>query len=423
MNKINENDEITIVDILKFFIKYRKIILFTATLFFILGVVYVISKPKTYVAESGLLIIDTKPQVNFEPKIQLKDLSEYLQNFDDKKKTVSEIIKSPMVLNEVLNKAFEHGLIKEKNLKQQKSLSKKIDLIQVGNILRIQVKMSTPEQSKFFADEIAKITVEKSSFLVTDYISQNILKQKLVEVKQEYENSVKKYNHFLQNNKILELTTKINQLQNMYDYYKTNIVQIEKDIWQAKNLKEQLKSGGVTNVGELADSLALLKFKSSVFSSGDDLPLKLEINQYTNTKLDKDSVIKEIDSIISILEERKKDFEEELKSQSYETQIQKLRSELEIEKKRENDLIKERDLNWESLVALERKLKEIEIGNGITEKVLVKVAYLSVLPEAPESGKNKFIVLIFTIFGLFLGILIGSLKESYSKIVSLKEFL
>lgn len=406
-------DEITIVDVLKFFIRHQSTILFTTIIFFIFGIIYIILKPKTYIAESGLLIIDTKPEVSFEPKIQIKDLSEYLQSFDSKKKTVSELIKSPIVLNDVLNKAFEQGLIEEKSLRQQKALYSKIEIFQTGNVLKIQVKMSKPQQAKFFADEIAKITVEKSKFLVVNNISQDILKQKLEAAKQEYENSFKKYNYFLQNNKILELTTKITQLQKMYNYYKDNLIQIEQNIWKARNLKEQLQSGSITNVGELADSLALLKFKSSIFSEESELPLKLEINQYNNTKLDKDSVVKEIDSIISILEERKKDFEEQLNSQNYEKQIQKLQSELEKEKKREKDLIKDRDLNWESLVALERKIKEIEISDGIVENVLVKIAYLSELPKSPDNGKEKIIVLVSTVFGLFSGILIGGFQEIY----------
>ncbi len=422
MNNVNfeEKEEITVVDILKFLIKNSPTILIMTTSFFILGILYAVLKPKTYVGESGLLIVDTKPEVSLEPKIQMKELTEYLKNLENKKQGISELIKSPMILNEVINEALKQGIIKEEELKRYKiSLKKKIEISQAGNIVKIKVRISDPQQAKFFADEIAKKIVEKSSFFVTDNISIEVLKQKLIESRREYENSVRRYNEFLKNNKILDLTKKIDQLQEMYDYYKNNIVEIEKNIWQAKNLKEQLKSGGITNIGELADSLALLKFKSSIFSRGSDLPLKLEINQSNNVKLDKidvDSVVKEIDTIISILEERKKEFEEELSSKNYEKQIQQLRSELDKEKNREKDLIKDKDLNWESVVTLERKIKEVEISNGIAENILVKIAYLSDLPDAPENGKGKLIVLVFTILGVFLGILISGFREIYIKI-------
>ena len=73
---------------------------------------------------------------------------------------------------------------------------------------------------------------------------------------------------------------------------------------------------------------------------------------------------------------------------------------------------------WETLISLERKKEELNIKNGIKEEI-AKVAYLSILPDYPNSGNRRIIVVLFCCLGLFLGIIISVLKEAYDKIKSL----
>jgi 5'-deoxynucleotidase YfbR-like HD superfamily hydrolase len=248
-------------------------------------------------------------------------------------------------------------------------------------------------------------------------IQKENIDEEIKNARQKYNDAVTKYNQFVNNNRILELSTKIDQLTQMYNYYKNRITEIEKYLWQTKSLKEQIEHGGVTSVGEFADMLAVLKFKSSIFAGSSELPLKLEVAQVGTQKVDKTNiseVVKEIDGIISILEKRKKEFEEELQTKKYEEQIRQLQADLEKENVRQKELVKNRDLLWETLVSLERKKEELVIRNGVKEEI-TKVAYLSVLPEYPESGKRKIIVLISCCLGILFGILLAAVKEVYVK--------
>lgn len=422
MNQITNEEEISLLEILQFFIRNKNFIFITTTVCFIIGITISLLKKSYYVAESGIIVTAVKSEVVFEPKIQIKEMEgSFAQQIEDRKKTIASLIKSPAVLSDVLSKLEQSNIVVQKKEKLNlETLLTAVDTEITGQIIKVKVKTTDAVQSKFLADEIVKTTIEKLRLYVTEEVSKETLEEKLKKARQEYIIATKKYNDFIQNNKILELSKKIEQLEAMYNYYKTNIISIEKNIWQAKNLKEQLQHGGVTSTGELADALALIKFKSSIFAGSSDLPLKLELtNNVSNerlSKVDVNNVVKEIDDIISILERRKKEFEQELETKNYEKQIQQLRTELEKEKNREKDLAKDKDLAWDSVLSLERKVKEIEIGEGLTENVYAKIAYLSCIPEKPES-KGKIVILIVSfLMGIFLGIVFGIVKEIYYKL-------
>jgi len=412
-------EEISLADIIKFFIRNKNIIFVCFIISLFIGIIFALLQKKVYTAEAALLIVSSKPEITFEPKIQDKEYFE-ANLIEDRKKTIAEFVKSPVVLAEVLSKAEQQGVIKKDELKLQDLISvesKVIDVNTKGSVIKVKVTLPDKQQAKFFADEIVKTTVEKSSMLFASIQKENI-DEEIKNARQKYNDAVTKYNQFVNNNRILELSTKIDQLTQMYNYYKNRITEIEKYLWQTKSLKEQIEHGGVTSVGEFADMLALLKFKSSIFAGPSELPLKLEVAQVGTQKVDKTNiseVVKEIDGIISILEKRKKEFEEELQTKNYEEQIRQLQAELEKENVRQKELVKNRDLLWETLVSLERKKEELVIRNGVKEEI-TKVAYLSVLPEYPEGGKRKVIVLISCCLGTLFGILLSAVKEVYVKV-------
>ncbi|GEM_PF-2340812 len=412
-------EEISLVDIIRFFLRNKSVIFGFTVIFLFIGIIFSLLQKKVYTAEAGILIVSRKQEITFEPKIQDKD---YIEDeiLEQRKKTITEIIKTPFILTDILLKAEQQGVIKKGKIKLNDLLDKKSKIINVklyDSLIKVRVSLPDKYQAKFFADEIVLATVDKSLSLLVSIQKESIDKE-LKNVRQKYNEAVIKYNQFVNNNKILELSTKIDQLSKIYNYYKDNITEIEKHLWQAKNLKEQVESGGLTSVGEFADTLAILRFKSTIFAGSSELPLKFEIRQIDTQNVNKTNiseVVKEINSIISILEKRKKEFEEELKTKNYEQQIRQLQTELEKEKIRQKELLKNRDLLWETLTTLERKKEELNIKNGIKEEI-AKVAYLSVLPERPEGGKRKIIVLVSTCLGIMIGIFYSFLKEAYDKV-------
>ncbi len=174
MNNTNINnmdDEINLVDILKFFLKNFKTISIFTFLFLLIAVIlfFRISPPKAYyTAESAIIVLGTKSDVSIAKKEELFDVIKsladiYPPRLEDRKRTVTAIVKSPLIISLVLEQAKE--LLKKKNLKitLENFISEKSDLLriqQIGEIIKINIKFSDKELAKFFADEIAKITVE-----------------------------------------------------------------------------------------------------------------------------------------------------------------------------------------------------------------------------------------------------------------------
>lgn len=411
-----EEKDIDILDIIRFLIRNRKIIVSTTLVSFFLGVIFALLQKKTYTVEAAIMVLGIKPIVNLEPKIQIKDLGDnFFQQYEERKKTVVELLNSPFIISEVIEKLQQKGLIKSGEFTVKDFTARKTLTVETkGEIIKVKVKLSNKNLAKSFADEMVQTVTEKMYSLTTYHISRETLTNKLQETKKEYQKAQQRYNYFVQNNRIMEIEKKINQLKEIYSYYIANITNIEKIIWDAKGLKEQIQKSEVSSVGEFANALALLKFKSSVFIKGESPLLNIEVKESSKDMLrfqDTKSAVKEIDGIIEILERQKNNYEQKLKEEKYEQQIQELQKELEKEKDKEKELLKDKELLWESILTLERKQKELDIVNGISENIPVKIAYLSNLPEKPDDGKRKLIVGLYTLIGFSLGVGIGLLKE------------
>lgn len=413
-----QEKDISIIDIIKFLIKNKKIILLSTLIFFFLGIIVALLQKRTYTAEAAIMLLGIKPIVNLEPKIQIKELGDsFFQQFEERKKTVVEFLKSPFVISEVIQKLQNKGLIKPKEFTAKDFLSsEKILIVEPkGEIIKIKVRLADKNLAKNFADEIVLTVVDKIVSFTSYSFSKDLLENKLETTRKEYQKAQQRYNFFIQNNRIMEIEKKISQLKDMYNYYITNITNIEKVIWDAKGLKEQIQKSEASSVGEFANALALLKFKSSVFIKGELPLLNIEVKESNKDILkfqDTKSAVKEIDEIIKILENQKEEYEKKLKEEKYEQQIQQLQKELEKEKNKEKELIKDKELLWESILTLERKQKELDITNGMSESIPIKIAYLSELPEKPDDGKRKLTVILFTFIGITLGIIVGLLKEA-----------
>ncbi len=416
-----DEEEISIADIVNFFYKYaRFIIIFSVTVTLFTFVLLLTLSKKLYIAESGLIVLGTKPEVTFEPKIQIKEVSEsIIQRFEDRKKSIQELIKTPTVIEPVISKAVELNLINKNEFTYLDFVNGNIvEVKPAGEFIKIKATMKTPELAQFFANEIAKSAVYQVNNLFFYDIPKQILDAKLLEVRQKYTEAVKKYTEYIQTNPVMELLREKTRLQSLYNYYNESINSIERNIWTAKNLKEQLQKGSVSTVGELGNAIALLRYNASIFAGDSELPFKFEFSSQDTTKITGaqiNSAVEDIDNIISILQKRKSEFEKELKEQRFEQKIQELETKIEKEKVKERELVKTRDLAWEAMVALERKKEELDISEGITENILVKIAYLSELPLVP---KRRYILrntMISLVLSFMVSTVLCLLKEGYEK--------
>jgi len=106
----NYEEEINLLDILKFFVKHLKLILVITLIVSILGVVkYFLSLyKKYYTIESGIVILWPEYEILLDSrtKLQLRDIGElFFQQFENRKKSIQELILSPSVVIPVIKKS------------------------------------------------------------------------------------------------------------------------------------------------------------------------------------------------------------------------------------------------------------------------------------------------------------------------------
>ncbi len=172
----NYDEEINLVDILKFFFRHKNLIIFFTLFFLIASIVLnltIFNKEtyKYYLAESALIVLGTKPDIMIEQKLGVlgvKELADvYPPRIEDRKKTIVELIKSPLIISSVLNKIknsdFDKKATKDYTIEDFVSpKSKIIEVKQIGEIIKLRVRLTDRNLAKFFADEIVKETVDFS---------------------------------------------------------------------------------------------------------------------------------------------------------------------------------------------------------------------------------------------------------------------
>ncbi len=179
------DEEISLLDIFKFFIKYKTLILVVTIITFLIGFFLSTKRQKfSYTAESGIAIVWPKFEVLLESKIFIKDIGDILfQQFENRKRSVQELLVSETVLTPIIEKAESDGLIKKGELTYLDFIKKDAKIIEVissGEIIKFRVTMIKPELSKLFAQEIAKNAVEKIQEVMSknDDLATKMFKQK-----------------------------------------------------------------------------------------------------------------------------------------------------------------------------------------------------------------------------------------------------
>jgi uncharacterized protein involved in exopolysaccharide biosynthesis len=170
----NYEEEISLVDILKFFIRHKVVIISSTLLFFIVSMglnltVFNKETSKNYLAESALIVLGTKSDINIDQKmgvLGVKELADvYPQRIEDRKKTIVELIKSPLIISSVIQKVKDSDFDKKAIINYSiedfvSPKSKIIEVKQVGEIIKVTVRLNDKNLAKFFADEIVKHTVD-----------------------------------------------------------------------------------------------------------------------------------------------------------------------------------------------------------------------------------------------------------------------
>ena len=415
----HEEDEIDLLEMMRFFLRNYKLILSVTVIVTVVTGAILSFKHGVYKAGSALLLSGVRTEVLFEPRIQTKDDFEKARgSFDVRRKTIEVILTNDSIVKELV-KQLSGSFINEKN--NIDSLKNCLKLSFEGEIFKLDVISDTAEKAKELSDKWTQLGADKINELFSDNLNHVNIVTKIGETKNVYNRTNKDYSNYVLNNQVLKISKELDNLRNMYSYYKESIISIEKLVWQAKAIQQQVEGSSDVGVSNLSNQLALLKFKATVFAGGTELPLKFDIssqagNNLQVTQSDKKLIIEDLANLIKLFENRKKEFIQILEKDNYEQRIQELENKLNSENNKKAELEKNKTLAWDTLTTLERKKEEMSISKGIQNNVFVKIAYFSELPEKPEPLGRLIVLLLTFIISLIAGIFVSFLKEIVSKI-------
>jgi uncharacterized protein involved in exopolysaccharide biosynthesis len=337
-----------------------------------------------------------------------------------------------------------------------------------SDLIEIKVRFADPDQAAWIANAWAEAYVEHVNALFrVDAESLNAVQNQLDDAYQTYKQAEQALLDFVADNQISDLERRIATKQALIDglqanqqatylealnterlklgQHYTTTRKLELLLENAKSLRNQIQQGGVSNTA--TNELALVLLKAQAFAGSETLPANLELQIILNGDESPDIAdqIAEVDALIKTLEERIAETEAAIEKQADRlsnaarytkddsptfdetvTGLQDDERQLQVllaqERAREKELIRARDLAWDTYSTLEVKAAELRIAAEIADiEVRFASPAVAAIPANSYDTPSRLIrnVGMAAILGLMLGIGTALFLQYYDPTIDL----
>jgi uncharacterized protein involved in exopolysaccharide biosynthesis len=381
-----------------------------------------------YEATAGVLIARIRTSVTFDPRFRtVEDLPgvNYLEQ-DAHRTALVRLVKNGYVATKVAERIEkELGLTDWSPVRLLTVVSG--EAVQAGgnetsqsasrpamsDLIEIKVRFTDPDQAAWIANAWAEAYVEHVNALYgIETESLNTIQNQLDDTYQAYKQTEQALLDFTADNQVSDLERRIAEKQAliselqanrqaaqlealkterlMLEQYYATTRELELLLENAESLRSQILQSGASSA--TANELALMLLKAEAFAGAESLPanLQIQINLSGSETPDTASQIADMDALIQALEERIAETEAAIEKQEsllssgeYNTQedsagfdeaiasLQEEERQLQVllaqEQAREKELIRARDLAWDTYSTLEVKAAELRIAAEITD--------------------------------------------------------
>jgi capsular polysaccharide biosynthesis protein len=432
MTMIEEND-IDLRPLVLELIKGWQVLLLTATMLAVLGLVYSLNQPKLF--KAGAVIIVTRSRVQM--------------NFADQFPTINEPVDSRYRMDALLtiiqSDAIAYATFHALNAQLARydlDFEKFRGLVQAtskGDALLIDVSAHSPDLAADIANTWANYAVEtiNGSFRVDQPLAG--IQAQLSKAQSDYATAQNALEAFIQSSPIHILEQQITELSTLLmrlagdrskklAYFSDRKITLEKNLAETEALKQQLDNNAQSNAAEIGDALAVLvarAYSSFLISNTADqtgrqdnangFQINLQIeqnseifgspNKYTNDInslifLFQEEIVK-TDAAISSLKGESLDAAGYAELQPIVEKLNALETRLERENARRKELNGQRDLYFEAYQALAQK--EAEIRNAAQSSNQVNLASPAVASEKPIPRGTVVKTLLAGVIGVIIG--------------------
>ncbi len=333
------------------------------------------------------------------------------------------------------------------------SLLKKVEVTNTGDVISIKVTDQNPQ----IAADLANLWTRAYTQYVNDLFggeSEALLgeiRQQVQDVSQVYEIAQNDWEQFSGDNQITFLQREIDaqkkqaqELRNSADLEQEFVLEVLADEYQqlnqinkwlqdARTMRDQFSKPTSSASAQAGNALALMTLRSKVLAGSANLALQLQLNL---DDLSGQSIsVEDVDSLIEVLQTRQEQIEKSIAERSValtqdtgdtdlglnvenlakaiadlDAETLTLEEQLEAQKAKQRELEQTRDLTWENLTTIQRKLAETELTSQITD-TQIRVAASAVVPEKPVSSGRLMNTAIAGILGAMLAVFVVFAKE------------
>ena len=255
------------------------------------------------------------------------------------------------------------------------------------DLIEIMAKSTDANRAAEIANAWAESYVSYINGLYAGSIlSPEELQAQAVAAKQEYEERQQEFEYIVGNNTIAELNQKIADKELLMDVI---------------SLREQIAAGSLSPASAAANSLAIVLVQAGAFTT---LPSQIQValDGLTSLSASNAALLHDIDALISTLESRIGG----QRGQSI-NELQKeiliLKADLEKEVAIYQELIRARDVAWETYTTLDNKATELKVASQ-AQDIVVRVAVPAIVPGTPISAHKITNIVIALVLGAIIGI-------------------
>lgn len=401
--------------------------------------------PETYEAEAIVAIIRERTTVSFGTSIETQEDVLGSRDISSRREALIALVTSNDVAEQVLAEIGDKLASEDRSTA---ALLKMVAASNTGDLIVIQVSHEDPQ----LAAEIANIWAEVyEAYINTLYVSgtstrPDVLAAQTQAAEAAYKAAQADYESFIGNNPIdllqndirakdallnsyLTATTKIqagpiqfqaNVRQSLLASYYADLGNIEIWLADAETLREQVQADPGSTAADISNALALIALRSRIFGgSGETVLLQLDLV----SELADPVQVEDIDAIITVLETRRAETENNIESLSIsfasvepaemvidedhpirqqiaelDAGLLVLREELAAQSAQQQELAQARDLAWETYQALAKKEQEVAIAAGSTGTE-VRLASNSAVPDKPAGMSGLLMAIVASILG------------------------
>ncbi len=384
---------------------------------------------RSHTATADILIAPVRSQVSFDSRFVTTDPFQYAAA-TSRQETFKSLANSLLLEQRVLPQ-LPPELIPETY--KPGALASDVDVKVMGDLLRLSFSAADPQNANTLIEIWSRTFVQMVDELyVRDQGILEEIEREVTSAQQRYAEAQRELENFIGTSEMVQLEQRIevmrqllagsrNANQSLYNEYLDQAQRLEIILGDAQTLRDQGDAGVSEN---LANSLATLALRARAVGNI-QLPIQLQFGEPAALARSDTATLDDLDNLIATLQQRRRELiglSQELAhaivnresdvsglepatQAEYEQQLAALQQQYEQQVARKTFLTQQRDIAFDSLQILQRKLDERRIAQGASQS---EVRLIGTTVEPPRSISLLLILSMAAavVIGGFVGVML-----------------